>query len=68
MSGINIGVDNSSPIQRFVTEDAYIRTGIGTTGVVNYGSVQIGPQGSIASAPLQTGNISNLSKGNISKG
>jgi hypothetical protein len=32
-----------SPVRRFVTEDAHIRLGIGTTGGVMFGGKQIGP-------------------------
>ena len=41
----NLGVIDPAPIQRFVTEDAYIRQGIGTTGSVIYGAREIGPSG-----------------------
>jgi hypothetical protein len=34
-------------IKQFVTEDAYIRKGIGATSVVTYGDHQIGPSGTI---------------------
>ena len=47
---IGPGVIDPAPMQRFVTEDAYIRQGIGTTGSVNYGDKQIGPSGAIADA------------------
>jgi hypothetical protein len=66
MSGINVAVgDYSSSIQRFVSEDAYIRTGIGTTGVVTYGNLQIGPSGSLPAAPAQAVNVTNLLGANI---
>jgi hypothetical protein len=42
------GVINLAPMQRFVTEGAYIRQGIGTTGGVMYGDKQIGPSGTIS--------------------
>lgn len=35
------------PIKRFVTEDAYIRQGLGTIGEVKFGNKQIGPGGAI---------------------
>jgi hypothetical protein len=35
-------------MQRFVTEDAYIRQGIGTTGRVMYGNKEIGPAGALS--------------------
>jgi hypothetical protein len=46
--GPNPGVVDPAPMQRFVTEDAYIRQGIGTTGSVMYGDKQIAPSGAIA--------------------
>jgi len=36
-----------APMQRFVTEDVYIKQAIGTTAVVKYGDHQIGPSGAI---------------------
>jgi len=45
--GPDISVMDPAPMQRFVTEDAYIRQGIGTTAVVGYGDRQIGPSGAI---------------------
>jgi len=41
------GVVDPAPMQRFVTEDAYIHQGIGTTAVVTFGDKQIGPSGAI---------------------
>lgn len=46
--GPDQGVIDSATIQRFVTEDAYIRQGIGTTGSVMFGDKKIGPSGAIA--------------------
>jgi hypothetical protein len=43
--GADLGVTDSTPMRQFVTEDAYIRRGIGATGDVLYGSRQIGPAG-----------------------
>jgi hypothetical protein len=40
------GVVDPSPIERYVTEDAYIRTAIGTPGTVRYGDKDFGPSGS----------------------
>jgi hypothetical protein len=40
------GVVDPSPIERYVTEDAYIRVAIGTPGTVAYGDKNIGPSGS----------------------
>lgn len=39
------GVVDPSPIERFVSEDAYIDTAIGTTGTVHYDEVEIGLTG-----------------------
>jgi Neuraminidase-like domain/Putative peptidoglycan binding domain len=44
----DLGIIDPSPIQRYVTEDAYIRQGLGTAGSVAYGGKQIGPAGVIA--------------------
>lgn len=38
-----------APMQQYVTEDAYIHRGIGSTGTVTYGEKQIGPAGAIFS-------------------
>jgi hypothetical protein len=46
------GVIDPSPIERFVTEDAYIRQGIGTTGTVRFGDKEIGPSGSVMKSKL----------------
>jgi hypothetical protein len=43
----DLGVMDPAAMQRFVTEDAYIRQGIGATGGVTYGDRQIGPSGAI---------------------
>jgi len=43
--GRNPGVVDPAPIERFVSEDAYINKGIGTTGAVRYGETEIGPAG-----------------------
>jgi hypothetical protein len=40
-------IDPVSPILRYVTEDAYIHRGIGTTASVKYGNRDIGPSGAI---------------------
>lgn len=40
------GVNDPSPVQRYVTQDAYIRQGIGTLGTVRYGDTEIGLAGS----------------------
>ena len=46
-SGSDPGVTDPISMQRFVTEDAYIRQGIGTTGTVTFGNRQIGPFGAM---------------------
>jgi hypothetical protein len=38
---------NVARVQQFITEDAYIRQGIGATGTVTFGDRQIGPSGSL---------------------
>ena len=48
--GTDPGVIDSAPMKRFVTEDAYIRQGLGTTAVIMYGNRQIGPSGAILNA------------------
>jgi hypothetical protein len=45
--GPDPGIIDPAPMRRFVTEDAYIRNGIGTTGGVMYGDRQIGPSGTL---------------------
>lgn len=52
--GPDPGVIDPAPMERFVTEDVYIRQGIGTTGSVKYGDKQIGPSGAVADAPAKT--------------
>jgi hypothetical protein len=41
------GVVNPSPVQFAVSEDAYIRRGLGTLGTVRFGGKEIGPTGSL---------------------
>jgi hypothetical protein len=48
LQGIDPGVVDPSPIERFVTEDVNIRTGIGTIASVRYGEQEIGPAGALA--------------------
>ena len=48
IKGADAGRIDPSPIERFVTEDAYIRTGIGTTASVRYGERDLGPAGALA--------------------
>lgn len=45
--GPDPGIFDPSPMRRFVTEDVYIRHGIGTRGTVVYGRKRIGPSGAI---------------------
>jgi hypothetical protein len=40
-----------APAERYVTEDAYIRRGLGTAGTVRFGDREIGPAGSQRLAP-----------------
>jgi hypothetical protein len=42
-----------APLQRFVTEDAYIKKGIVTTGTIRYGDKDIGPTGILLKQPNQ---------------
>jgi hypothetical protein len=41
----NVGVVDRTPIERFISEDAYIDRAIGTSGTVPYGNNEIGPAG-----------------------
>ncbi|GLV54150.1 hypothetical protein KDH_09990 [Dictyobacter sp. S3.2.2.5] len=50
--GSDSGVIDPVSMQRFVTEDAYIRQGLGTTRNVSYGDRQIGPAGEIANGSV----------------
>jgi hypothetical protein len=43
--GRDPGVVDPAPVERFVSEDAYINKGIGTTGTVHYDGTEIGPAG-----------------------
>ena len=45
--GLDPGTISLAPIERFVTEDAFIRNGLGTVGAVSFGGRQIGPSGAI---------------------
>lgn len=51
--GGSIGPD-PGPIQRFVTEDAYIHRAIGITEIMTYGGSQIGPTGAISRAGIKS--------------
>jgi ABC toxin-like protein/neuraminidase-like protein/virulence plasmid A protein len=46
--GPDPGVIDVNPVQRFVSEDAFIHTALGTRSSVTFGDRQIGPFGSIA--------------------
>jgi hypothetical protein len=41
------GISNLAPIERFVSEDAYIRQALGTIGVVRFGDKEFGPAGAL---------------------
>jgi hypothetical protein len=41
------GVVDPSPMERLITEDAYIQRGLGTNGTVAFGTKEIGPAGSM---------------------
>jgi hypothetical protein len=43
----NPGVIDPAPVERFVSEDAYISKGIGTTATVEFNGTQIGPSGAM---------------------
>ncbi len=47
LKGPHPGVTDPVPMQRFVTEDAYIHQGIGTSAAVMYDGRRIGPSGGI---------------------
>ncbi|MFE6903603.1 neuraminidase-like domain-containing protein [Streptomyces sp. NPDC057717] len=47
-SGLNVGISNPAPVERFVTEDAYISRGLGTVGTVKFGTTELGPAGAQA--------------------
>ena len=49
--GPDPGVAYSVGITEFVTQDAYIQQGLGTSGAVIYGDMQIGPSGGFAESP-----------------
>ena len=42
------GISDSAPIERFVSEDAYIRQALGTIGAVRFGDKELGPAGALA--------------------
>jgi hypothetical protein len=47
ISGRQLGIVDPSPIERFVSEDAYISRGIASTGTVRFGDKEIGLAGSL---------------------
>ena len=49
--GPDPGVVYQAGITEFVTQDAYIKQGLGTSGAVIYGDMQIGPSGGFAQSP-----------------
>jgi hypothetical protein len=55
IKGPDPGVVDPYPVERFVTEDANIRTGIGTIATVRYGEQEIGPKGVLSVAQLRQG-------------
>ena len=46
----NLGIIDPPPLQQLVTEDINIHRAIGTTAVVRYGNLKIGPSGAIMKA------------------
>jgi hypothetical protein len=48
--GPDPGVIDPAPMRQFVTEDAYIKQGLGFTTNVQYGENQIGPSGAVSAA------------------
>lgn len=51
--GPDLGLVDPAPMQRLVTEDAYIRQGLGTTRNIMYGDRQIGPSGAISTSSVE---------------
>ena len=43
---LGFGVVDPSPLKRIISEDVYIRRGVGTGGTVTFGEQEIGPMGS----------------------
>jgi hypothetical protein len=48
----NAGIGDPVSMQRFVSEDANIRTAIGTSAAVQYGDREIGPMGSLSNGHI----------------
>ncbi|MBP1990485.1 neuraminidase-like domain-containing protein [Paenibacillus eucommiae] len=46
-TGPDFGIVDPQPIERFISEDAYINKGIGTQGTIRFGNIDIGPAGRI---------------------
>ncbi len=53
----NPGFIDPVPVQRFITEDAYLSQALGTTGSVLYGERNIGPSGLILQLSDLEGNL-----------
>ena len=51
--GPGFGLVDPSPMEQFISEDAYIHTGIGASGGVHYGDVEIGPAGVLSNQRRQ---------------
>ncbi len=51
-AGTRPGVVDPAPIARFISEDANIRTALGTTAEVRFGNREIGPTGGRANQQL----------------
>lgn len=47
LSGHSSAITDPAPIERFVTEDAYISKGLGTSGTVQFDGSEFGPAGAI---------------------
>jgi hypothetical protein len=52
-TGRDAGVVDPAPIERFVSEDAYINKGLGTTGTVRYGDKEFGPAGALLNGQMR---------------
>jgi hypothetical protein len=47
ITGPYAGLINGPPIERFISEDAYIRKGLATVSTVQFGKVELGPAGAL---------------------
>jgi hypothetical protein len=52
ITGAGLGVFDPGPVERFVSEDAYIRTAIASTASVRFGDQDIGPTGVVLDQQL----------------